>query len=87
MILRKMVEALNDGGRIAFSVKGKTEATKDGFSDEKLGKPRYFHYYTEDELKSLLEKVGLPNTQIVRREGFRGVSWLTVITSKEENSG
>jgi predicted TPR repeat methyltransferase len=83
LVLDKMLSALNPGGRIAFSVKERTAETTDGFSSEKLGKPRYFHYYSEGDVKEMLAEAGLSNADIARGGGYRKVSWLTVISQKE----
>jgi predicted TPR repeat methyltransferase len=67
LILDKVHKALNKEGYFAFSLKEGSGAV---WSDEKLGKPRYFHYWQLEPFKNL-----------VARHGFKWISMSECYTS------
>ena len=72
----KMYDALKDGGRLAFCVKHKEGAVEEwGDYKNMIGAKRYFSYWTEDELKQILEELNFKKFDIVRHGGTRAC-WL-----------
>lgn len=66
----------------AFTVK---QGEGSGWSEEKLGAPRYFNYWKPDPLKELLEATGFNEVEI--NDGNQGHShsnakWIHVISRK-----
>lgn len=80
-VLDKIRGALSDGGVLAFSVK---EGDGEAWSDGKLGHPRHFTYWREQNLRHLLEGRGW---RVERLEQIAGVeSWLYVIATPTTTS-
>ncbi len=78
---RKVLEALTDNGIFAFSVK---EGEGEELTDRKLNHTRYFCYWQEAEIKSLLESVGFGSIDIFRATDYRPdrPGWLLIIAKK-----
>ncbi len=55
MVLHKIRSTLSETGILAFSLK---QGEGEEFSEEKLGKPRYYCYWTREKIQSLLEAIG-----------------------------
>jgi SAM-dependent methyltransferase len=81
-VINKVYAALNDKGRFAFTLKnGEGEA----WSDEKLGAPRFFCYWTKQTIQPLLEQAGF--THIAIADDFTATvgskaKWVQVIADK-----
>ena len=54
--IKNVRDCLLDGGKFVFSVK---LGDGDGWSNEKMGAPRYFNYYQPDGLKNALADAGM----------------------------
>ena len=68
--------ALNEGGAFVFSLmRGEGER----WMDAKLGAPRYFRYWQEDELRERLWGLGMSVTEV--RDGLEG-RWMFVVAEK-----
>lgn len=80
VVLWKIFQSLNVGGRLSFSLKlGEGEE----WSDAKLGAPRYFHYWQENEIIQLLENTGYDNIHTYNGlVGRNDAQWLHIIAEK-----
>lgn len=79
-VLRKVYEALSDGGLFAFTLK---EGEGEEWSNEKLGAPRFFCYWTADQIAEYLQDAGFEKIDIAAgQEGSRNVSWVQIIAKK-----
>lgn len=80
--IRKMYEALNDGGRVALCVK-----YKDGCKEEwddfqgQIGAKRYFSYWTKNELEDCLRQTGFKKINLQQYDGVRS-GWLRCCAEK-----
>lgn len=80
--IRKMYEALSDGGRLALCVK-----CKDGCEEEwedfqgQIGAKRYFSYWTRSELEECLKQMGFKTIDIQQYDGVRS-GWLRCCARK-----
>lgn len=52
----------------------------ESWSDDKLGAPRYFCYWTKDSIKPLIQQAGFKNIQIVVGDNDSATKWLQIIT-------
>jgi SAM-dependent methyltransferase len=81
-VIAKAYGALSEHGRLAFTVKyGEGET----WSDEKLGAPRFFCYWTKETMQPLLETAGFASINI--RDDFTATvgskaKWVQVIADK-----
>jgi len=77
-VLAKTYQALKDGGRLAFTLKvGDGEET----TTRKMDAPRYFHYWQQPQIETLLFAAGFSEVYIKSDNDFRGVDkpdWLYV---------
>ncbi len=80
--IRKMYDALNDGGRVALCVKHKEGHTED-WSDfqGQIGAKRYFSYWNQDELEKCLTEAGFKNLKIQQYGGARAC-WIQCCAEK-----
>jgi len=78
-VLKKVYEALNTSGRFAFTViKGEGEE----WTDSKMGLPRYFNYWSEQELRQLLELTGYHKVHVDTVGKPGGKEWLMLTAYK-----
>jgi hypothetical protein len=85
-ILGQMSAALSAGGRIAIRTKGGDTAKR---TDEKLGGPRYMHYFEQDHLNNMITRSGFSITKAyIESAGHdnKGIPWLHVLAQKESKS-
>ena len=76
-VLAKIKAALRSGGRFAFSLKA---GQGEGWSTEKIGAPRYFCYWTPQDLESPLKAAGFSDWKIAQAQTTRAhADWLFVI--------
>lgn len=78
-VLAKVFAALSDGGKFAFTLK---QGVGESWSDEKLNAPRYFCYWTKEQIAELLSGAGYENLYINAGTGARDVKWLHIIACK-----
>ncbi len=78
MVINKAHDCLKSGGVFAFSLK---EGTGSEWSEAKLNSPRYFKYWSEADLKSLLNNSAFKNFEVSKRDSGRDM-WLQVIAKK-----
>lgn len=68
-VLKKVFEALRPGGRLAFTLK---EGSGEESTMRKMGAPRYFHYWQENEITKILNDAGFNDILITTDGDFRG---------------
>lgn len=54
-VLTKLKATLSSDGTLGFSVKS---GVGEEWSDSKMGAPRFFHYWSEDDLRTILDEIG-----------------------------
>ncbi len=74
-VLERVRRGLAPGGLLAFTVK---DGDEDGWSDHKLGLPRWFTYWRADALRSFLQDRRWDVESLEHRTGVRD-DWLVVI--------
>ncbi len=75
-IIERCLEILKDEGVIAFTVKN---GSGEEVSNDKMDSPRYFKYYTKEELTNTLEKFKF---KILSLKEIDNNKWLAVILKK-----
>jgi len=79
-VLTKVLAALKNGGKFAFTVK---QGEGEVWEDTKLGAPRYFCFWTEEQIEALLKKVGYSRTSVSGDKATRNnTTWVQVIAYK-----
>lgn len=78
-IIKKVYNSLNDNGRFAFTLK---QGEGEGWSSKKVGQPRYFTYWSGDEIREILNGVGFSTTHILENRKTRNSTWVQVIAQK-----
>jgi SAM-dependent methyltransferase len=80
-VLQKVFRSLKDGGRFAFTLK-----QGEGYEWRgNKGAPRYFCYWTEEQLKRLLKSIGLTDVTIKADQVTAHSIWLQVIAVKKHS--
>lgn len=81
-VIGKVYDALKVGGKFAFTLK---QGEGEEWSEEKLGAPRFFSYWTEAQIQDVLTQAGFSDVSIWGDQvGARDVKWLQVIAKKTE---
>ena len=71
MVMKKVFGALTPGGRFAFVMKlGEGEEV----SEDKLGAPRFFCYWQQDDLEELVETTGFASCEVTYQPDYRTVN-------------
>ena len=79
VVSENVFNSLVAGGKFACSLR---IGVRDGWSDEKLGAPRYFYYWAQEDIETLLRKVGF--SDIIATDGHLvNSSWLHLIAQKQ----
>lgn len=82
MAIKKMFNALDNGGRLALCVQYRDGVKEDWVDrDGKIGAKRYFSYWTKNELYKYMKEVGFNNIKIESHEGTRSC-WLECCADK-----
>jgi SAM-dependent methyltransferase len=76
-VLIKARNCLKPGGVLAFSVK---KGNGDEWSSHNLGAPRYFHFWQQEALQSIVQDTGFKVEEISERKS--NFEWLQVIARK-----
>jgi predicted TPR repeat methyltransferase len=79
-VLMKLSDHIERDGVLAFSVKN---GEGEEWSDEKMGAPRYFHYWNPQKIQPLLEESGYEVLNLRLEENDK---WLYVIAKPKEES-
>lgn len=78
-VLSKIHASLNEGGRFAFTLK---DGEGEEWSEAKLGAPRYFCYWTQEQIGQYLSDAGFDNVDITGGVETKNATWLQVIAKK-----
>ena len=80
-VIKKVFNALDDGGRLAISLK---QGDGEEWSTRKVDEPRYFCYWQKDDVETLLYKVGFSkvSTRIDGNDTKNNNTWLMIIAYK-----
>jgi len=78
-VLKKIYDALNPSGKFAFSV---IEGEGEQWTDGKIGLPRYFNYWCETQLNSLLKDAGYKKVTVKVAGRPDDKKWLMVTAYK-----
>jgi 2-polyprenyl-3-methyl-5-hydroxy-6-metoxy-1,4-benzoquinol methylase len=80
-VLRKVLAALRSGGKFAFTVK---QGEGEKWSEDKLGAPRYFCYWTKSQMEQVLADAGYANIEVMNDRDTKTATWIHVIASRPE---
>jgi 2-polyprenyl-3-methyl-5-hydroxy-6-metoxy-1,4-benzoquinol methylase len=81
-VLRKVFNALSDHGTFAFTVKqGEGEKWSEP-SEDKLGVPRYFCYWTGDQIAQVVKEAGFAEVKATGDQPTSRATWVQVIARK-----
>ncbi len=79
-VLRKVFDSLGEHGRFAFTIKqGEGEA----WSENKLGAPRYFCYWTEEQIRLAVNDTGFTDVTVTGDDATANATWLQIIAQKQ----
>jgi SAM-dependent methyltransferase len=78
-VLQKVFDALKPGGSFAFTLK---QGEGEKWSEDKLGAPRYFCFWTEDQIQQLVEATGFTNVKVSGDKATAKAEWVQVIARK-----
>ena len=78
-VLSKVHASLNEGGRFAFTLK---EGEGEEWSEAKLGVPRYFCYWTQEQVSQYLSDAGFDDVDITGDAETKNATWLQVVAKK-----
>ncbi len=86
-VMKKAYAALEERGRFAFNAmnraaRGVDEEWADFPGEYRMGAERYFHYYTEAELREIAQKVGFRIIDFHLEGGERRNKWLVFVLEK-----
>jgi SAM-dependent methyltransferase len=83
VVINKAFEALSANGRFAFSVK---QGDGESWSEDKLGAPRYFCYWTKDTIEPLVRQAGFTNIRISDEHKGSNAMWLHIIAEARSSN-
>lgn len=78
-VLSKVHASLNGGGRFAFTLK---EGEGEEWSEAKLGVPRFFCYWTQEQISQYLSDAGFEDVDITGDAETKNATWLQIIAKK-----
>lgn len=79
-VLQKVFAALNSGGTFAFTLK---QGEGEKWSEDKLGAPRYFCFWTDEQIRQLVEETGFTDVKVTGDKVTTNATWLQVIARKK----
>lgn len=81
-VIGKVFDALNANGKFVFTLK---QGEGEDWSEEKLGAPRFFCYWTEPQIHEVLESTGFSEVQISGDKATANATWLQIVAKKNES--
>jgi SAM-dependent methyltransferase len=78
-VINKVYNALNDGGTFAFTLK---QGDGEEWSEDKLGAPRFFTYWTDEQIREILATTGFQDVSIWGDRETERSTWLQIIAKK-----
>lgn len=82
-VIAKVYDALNANGKFAFTLK---QGEGEGWSEEKLGAPRFFRYWTEPQIREVLESTGFGDVEISGNKATANATWLQIVAKKSSSN-
>ena len=80
-VIKKVFDALNTNGKFAFTLK---QGDGEDWSEKKLGAPRFFCYWTESQIREVLESAGFGDIEISDDKAAANATWLQIVAMKNE---
>lgn len=81
LVIKKVFDSLNTNGKFAFTLK-QGEGEGEGWSEKKLGAPRFFCYWTESQIREVLESIGFGDIEISYDRVTANATWLHIVARK-----
>ena len=76
----KVNSVLVQSGQFVFSLK---QGEGEVWTEDKLNAPRFFRYWTEPQIREVLERLGFAEVEVTNRElGNNSPKWLHIIATK-----
>lgn len=82
-VIEKVYGALEPNGTFAFTLK---QGESEGWSEEKLGAPRFFCYWAEPQIREVLESTGFGDVEISGDKATTNAAWLQIVAKKTERN-
>lgn len=79
LVIKKVFDSLNTNGKFAFTLK---QGEGEGWSEKKLGAPRFFCYWTESQIREVLESIGFGDIEISYDRVAANATWLQIVARK-----
>ena len=79
LVIKKVFDSLNANGKFAFTLK---QGDGEGWSEEKLGAPRFFCYWTVSQIREALESTGFGDVEISDDKAAVNATWLHIVARK-----
>ncbi len=79
LVIKKVFDSLNTNGKFAFTL---IQGEGEGWSEKKLGAPRFFCYWTEPQIRDVLERTGFGDVEISGDKAAANATWLQIVARK-----
>ena len=79
LVIKKVFDSLNTNGKFAFTL---IQGEGEGWSEKKLGAPRFFCYWTEPQIRDVLESTGFGDVEIGGDKAAANATWLQIVARK-----
>ncbi len=79
LVIKKVFDSLNTNGKFAFTLK---QGEGEGWSEKKLGAPRFFCYWAESQIREVLESIGFGDIEISDDKVATNATWLQIVARK-----
>ncbi len=79
LVIKKVFDSLNTNGKFAFTLR---QGEGEGWSEKKLGAPRFFCYWTEPQIRDVLESTGFGDVEISGDKAAANATWLQIVARK-----
>lgn len=79
LVIKKVFDSLNTNGKFAFTL---IQGEGEGWSEKKLGAPRFFCYWTESQIRDVLESTGFGDVEISGDKAAANATWLQIVARK-----
>ncbi|HSE29201.1 MAG TPA: methyltransferase domain-containing protein [Candidatus Saccharimonadales bacterium] len=80
LVLEKVFKSLKPGGRFAFTLK---QGEGEEWTNKKLGAPRFFCYWNQEQIEGYLNEVGFENIKITSDVSTKNATWIQIISYKK----
>jgi len=81
-VVNKVYDSLRAGGIFAFTLK---QGEGDEWSEDKLGAPRFFTYWTDQQIHDVLDATGFNSIAVWGDRPTERSTWLQIIAKKPES--